>query len=102
MKILRAVNRRGFDVGVAGYFNVLRPNTWFAASRFRDKSRYLSARPEAIAPSDTQNPAAPSLDAKLNEKDPGWVRLFGSNCDRIIAALATHERSPAKPILILG
>lgn len=75
MKILRAVNRRGFDVGVAGYFNVLRPNTWFAASRFRDKSRYLSARPEAIAPSDTQNPAAPSLDAKLNEKDPGWVRL---------------------------
>jgi len=33
MKILRSVNRRGFSVGTAGWFTILRPNTWFAASR---------------------------------------------------------------------
>jgi hypothetical protein len=35
MKILRSVNRRGFNVGTAGWFTVLRPNTWFPASRLR-------------------------------------------------------------------
>ena len=33
MKILRSVTRRGFSVGTAGWFTVLRPNTWFPASR---------------------------------------------------------------------
>ena len=33
MKILRSVSRRGFSVGTAGWFTVLRPNTWFPASR---------------------------------------------------------------------
>jgi hypothetical protein len=33
MKILRSVNRRGFSVGSAGWFTILRPNTWFPASR---------------------------------------------------------------------
>jgi len=32
MKILRSVSRRGFSVGTAGWFTVLRPNTWFPAS----------------------------------------------------------------------
>lgn len=38
MKILRSVSQRGFSVGTAGWFTVLRPNTWFPASRLR-KSR---------------------------------------------------------------
>jgi hypothetical protein len=33
MKILRSVNRRGFSVGSAGWFTILRPNAWFPASR---------------------------------------------------------------------
>ncbi len=33
MKILRSVSRRGFSVGTAGWFTVLKPNTWFPASR---------------------------------------------------------------------
>jgi len=33
MKILRSVTRRGFSFGSAGYFAVLKPNTWFPASR---------------------------------------------------------------------
>jgi hypothetical protein len=39
MKILRSVNRRGFNVGTAGWFTVLKPNTWFAASRLQGASR---------------------------------------------------------------
>jgi hypothetical protein len=41
MKILRSVNRRGFNVGTAGSFTVLRPNTWFAASRLSDSLHSL-------------------------------------------------------------
>lgn len=33
MKLLRSVTRRGFSIGTAGWFTVLRPNTWFPASR---------------------------------------------------------------------
>jgi hypothetical protein len=34
MKILRSVTRRGFNVGTAGFFSgLLRPNTWFPATR---------------------------------------------------------------------
>ncbi|MBS1805978.1 MAG: hypothetical protein JST28_21765 [Acidobacteria bacterium] len=33
MRILRSVSRRGFNVGTAGWFTVLKPNTWFPASR---------------------------------------------------------------------
>lgn len=47
MKILRSVIRRGFNLGTAGYFNVLKPNTWFAASRFPDRFQNLHARAEA-------------------------------------------------------
>ena len=39
MKLLRSVTRRGFNVGTAGWFTVLRPNTWFPASRLA--SRHL-------------------------------------------------------------
>lgn len=33
MKLLRAVSRRGFSVATAGWFTVLKPNTWFPATR---------------------------------------------------------------------
>ena len=36
MKTLRAITRRGFNVGTAGWFTVLRPNTWFPASHLPD------------------------------------------------------------------
>jgi hypothetical protein len=39
MKILRSVSRRGFSVGTAGWFTVLRPNTWFPASRLPKAAR---------------------------------------------------------------
>ena len=44
MRILRSLNRRGFNVGTAGYFSVLRQNTWFAASRLSDGFESLAGR----------------------------------------------------------
>ena len=49
MKILRAVNRRGFSVGTAGWFTVLRPNTWFPASRLRSTLRGSGIQGKEIA-----------------------------------------------------
>ena len=44
MKLLRAVTRRGFNVGTAGWFTVLKPNTWFPASRLPGDTRYRGSR----------------------------------------------------------
>ena len=44
MKILRSVSRRGFSVGTAGWFTVLRPNTWFPASRLPKAHPALGTR----------------------------------------------------------
>lgn len=44
MKILRSVTRRGFSVGTAGWFTVLKPNTWFAASRLPESFRYRASQ----------------------------------------------------------
>lgn len=43
MKLLRSITRRGFDVGTAGWFTVLKPNTWFPASRLPGRFRYRSS-----------------------------------------------------------
>ncbi|HEY2466321.1 MAG TPA: hypothetical protein VGI45_00595 [Terracidiphilus sp.] len=40
MKLLRSITRRGFNVGTAGWFTVLKPNTWFPASRLPGSFRY--------------------------------------------------------------
>ena len=44
MKILRSVTRRGFSVGSAGWFAVLKPNTWFPASRLPGTFRYRGSQ----------------------------------------------------------
>ena len=41
MKILRSVKRRGFSVGSAGWFTVLRPDTWSPVSRLPSSHRRL-------------------------------------------------------------
>jgi len=40
MKLLRSITRRGFDIGTAGWFTVLKPNPWFPASRLPRRFRY--------------------------------------------------------------
>ena len=44
MKLLRSITRRGFNVGTAGWFTVLKPNTWFPASRLPDSFRHRSTQ----------------------------------------------------------
>ena len=50
MKILRSVSRRGYSVGTAGWFTVLRPNTWFPASRLPKNVPGFGLRGEQTAP----------------------------------------------------
>lgn len=69
MKLLRSITRRGFDVSSAGWFTVLKPNTWLAASRLR------TTRPRAAAHPHTLIQTAPTLNVKLNANDPSFGRL---------------------------
>ena len=55
MKTLRAITRRGFNVGTAGYFSVLRPNTWFAASRLPNHPYDLGRFKEIAKPMPAQD-----------------------------------------------
>ena len=58
MKILRSVTRRGFNIGTAGWFTVLKPNTWFPATRLHDRFRYPGSRPTPVGdPLASENPA---------------------------------------------
>lgn len=50
MKILRSVSRRGFSVGTAGWFTILRPNTWFPASRLPNNLPGFGSRAEQMTP----------------------------------------------------
>jgi hypothetical protein len=57
MKLLRSITRRGFQVGTAGYFTVLKPNTWFPASRLPVPFRYRAGQ----SPTATAETTAPNI-----------------------------------------
>lgn len=80
MNILRSVTRRGFNMGTAGWFTVLRPNTWFPATRLPGRGSHLASRPKSgLEPSarewrvNRQTPVAPRI-ITLNGHDPQFVR----------------------------
>ena len=84
MKIIRSVTHRGNDVGTAGYFSVLRTNSWFAASRYPDRFPNLHARIEAAAQQKEQEEAglngsndqlAVHLDLNAPKEPLPWMRL---------------------------
>lgn len=52
MKLLRSITSRGFDVGTAGWFTVLKPNTWFPASRLPGRFRCHISPPVETAGGD--------------------------------------------------
>jgi hypothetical protein len=54
MKLLRSITHRGFNVGSAGWFTVLKPNPWFPASRQPGAFRY-HIRPSAETGATNQN-----------------------------------------------
>jgi hypothetical protein len=56
MKILRSVNRRGSSTESIGFYTLLRPHKWFAASRLPGSFHYLSSRSKSavLAPGPEQ------------------------------------------------
>ena len=74
MKILRAVARRGATVGIAGYFNVLRSNTWFAASHLPDKP-YLIGQIKTSEGPESQGATIPPQILRLDAPDRRLIRL---------------------------
>jgi len=79
MKTLRALTRRGFNVGTAGYFSVLRPNTWFAASRLPDHPYDLGRFKEIAKPTPGQNTQSR---ASSPESTMQWQMIDLSRRDR--------------------
>ena len=55
MKILRAALRRGSSVEPAGYYSLLKANTWFPASRLPVPFRFRSSK-SAVTPEDFGRP----------------------------------------------
>lgn len=82
MKILRALAHRGSSVGTAGYFSVLKANTWFAATRFPDRFPHLHERVEAALREPTQGQkisGAPANQALIHlelDQPPEPLRLM--------------------------
>lgn len=69
MKILRSVTRRGFNVGTAGWFTVLKPNTWFPASRLPAGFHYLGGRPMGVVGPDNPGTTIPLQILKPSVRD---------------------------------
>jgi hypothetical protein len=80
MKTLRSVNRRGFSVEPAGYFNVLRPSERFTASHPPGQFRYLPGQSKGTAfPQSYENPtSAPQFELMSvpDQNDLGYHRLL--------------------------
>ena len=78
MKILRAVLRRGSSVEPAGYYSLLKANTWFPASRlpvpFRFRGNKSAATP-ALKDSGNPEAAIPPKIMPLSAERPRLLRL---------------------------
>jgi hypothetical protein len=71
-KNLHTWNRRGFSVASAGYFTVLKPTGWFAASRLPGGFRYVGGQAKAIAsPQDHKN----SVGNPTAAHQDGWTSV---------------------------
>ena len=73
MKILRSVNRRSFSVATAGWFTILKPNTWFPATRLPHLHRAMPTT-DITAPI-ARAASAPSLTVERNEDRRDLTRM---------------------------
>ena len=79
MKILRSVLNRGARVQSAGYFSVVEPHTWFAATRFPDRFPHLRERALAAAEGQTSGAVANQATVHLElEPAPEPLHLIRS------------------------
>ena len=87
MKILRAVLRRGSSVEPAGYYTLLKANTWFPASRLPVPFRFRGSKPAATpALEDSRSPEAvlPPKITPMSAERPRLLRLASI----VLAAIA--------------
>ena len=78
MKILRSVNRRGFSLGTAGWFSVLKPNTWFPASRLPGAFHYRGSQSTDTPTVDEDSHGMTTMPqiVELSTKDRNLTRLL--------------------------
>jgi hypothetical protein len=72
MKILRSVTRRGYSFGTAGWFAVLKPNTWFPATRLPVPFRYRAGQPSPTLAETT----APNIITLAAEQRRPWRQVL--------------------------
>ena len=92
MNILRSVTRRGFNVGTAGWFTVLRPNAWFPASRipsFNPAGRFrVAVVPEQAALRSAQGITTPPQIVGLIPSDRNSARIVLATAAAIVITSA--------------
>ena len=109
MKILRSVTRRGFNVGSAGWFTVLRPNTWFPASRLPGGFPSLAGQSKGTAfpqahEKPTENPATAPPPESISVPDQNALDHADSQETAIplqIMIPSTHDHRIFRPALII-
>jgi hypothetical protein len=91
MKLLRSITRRGFEVGTAGWFTVLKQNTWFPASRLPGRFRYrTSPSAETTAVDHAISLRIQSLATKDRRLGPLGFGRSGRRCDHIRSAVVDN------------
>jgi hypothetical protein len=86
MKILRSVIRRGYTVGMAGWFTTTTPNRWFPASRYPESFRQFGSQSKESALS-----AGEALDRVLGKSAPTSPQFM---------TLSTNDQRPARFALV--
>ena len=76
MRVLRAVNRRGWSTGTAGWFTIAAPKRWFPASRMRDNFHpHRLTISECDEASSRDTAMAPVFESASQRPDRYWIRL---------------------------
>jgi hypothetical protein len=83
-------NRRDFSVGSAGYFTVLKPAGWFAASRLPGGFRYLGGQPKLA---ETTN--------ALEQNAASAANSLGATIRFQTIEPGTHDHPVTRPALIV-
>lgn len=91
MKLLRSITQRGSTIGTAGYFTVLKPNTWFPASRLPVPFRY---RPSQSAPTLAETTAPNIITLPGEQRHPLRQALIVLASGAIVYTLLTWLTNP--------
>jgi len=109
MRILRSVNRRGFIVASAGWFTVLKPNTWFPASRLPGNFCSYAGQSKGIESpqaheNPTENPTTAPTPEITSVPDQNALDHVASQKTAIplqIMIPSTHDHRLFRPALII-